>query len=119
MGSFRSPLQAFHHLQLKDHVFLRLVLVCVGEVRRQELKASLLQTDQLFHRLDGDIFDFHKVVNVPQQVLQYLKAVDFMPILQRVSWRPAEYADHPVIAVPSRLSELGLSFATYCRHSTL
>jgi hypothetical protein len=83
VGGLRSSLQASHHLQLKGHVLLRLVLVCVGEAWRQELEASLLQADQLFHRLDSDVFDFHKVINVPQQVLQHLKAVDFIPILQQ------------------------------------
>ena len=69
LGGLCSPLEALHHLQLKRQVLLRLDLVCLGEAMRQEPEVPLLLTDQLFHRLDGDLFDFHNVTSVPQQVV--------------------------------------------------
>ena len=76
-----SQLQASHHLQLKEHIFLRLVLICAAQALRNELETSLLHASQLLKSLYSDSFDFDKVEHMPLQVLQHLKAEDSFPIL--------------------------------------
>ena len=77
-----SRLQAFHHLQLKYHIFLRLVLVCAAETLRKKFEARLLHGSQLLKGLNSHPFDLYEVKNVPLQILQHLKAEDSLPILR-------------------------------------